>query len=333
MDQVVVHDPALYSRGNHQHSQVCDLLTTLFVRALGYTPNPRNLEAHWKPMYSLWFVQMTYGHQNLDCFQEQPVWCTTEGSNLSQNPDKSITAGEGKFLTLYPDLGIVRVGRKNDKWLLIGELKRSPKRGFIFNVDLKHESEGWIDLRAKVTSAIRQVQSQAYIALGENPNQKAIVLFAASGPFWTYVVALRTQINALFIEYEEPSELAESLVELKDEEGEEGEDEEDEDDQEQKQANNVAKGDAIGMISDVAMTRKDFFYWDKELDDLRKKSKKTQKHEKRISALETEVQGNFDSSLPWANIMFAGTVTSNEAMKALRKRINELAAASWAEST
>ena len=108
----------------------------------------------------------------------------------------------------------------------------------------------------------------------------------------------------------------------------------DENDQEQKQAKNVAKGDAtISMISDVAMTRKDLFFWDEELDDLRKKSKKTRKDEERILALETEVQGNLDSSLPWANVMFAGTETSNEAMKALRKKINELAAASWAQST
>ena len=254
MDQVVVHDHALYSRGNQQ-SQVCNLLTTLFVRALSYTPNPRNLEAHWKPMYSVWLVQMTYDHQNLDCFQEQPVWCTPEGLNLSQNPDKSITAGQGGFVTLYPDLGIVRVGRKNDKWLLIGELKRSPKRGFIFNVDLKHESKGWIDLRTKVTSAISQVECQVYI-VDENPNQEAIVLFAASGPFWTYVVALRKQINAVFIEYEEPSDVAEILVEEKELEEK---DEEDEDDQEQKQAKNVAKGDVIGMISNVTMTRKDLF--------------------------------------------------------------------------
>jgi len=166
--------------------------------------------------------------------------------------------------------------------------------------------------------------------LDENPNQEAIVLFAASGPFWTHVVALRAQINALFIEYEEPSEVAEILVEEKESEEK---DEEDEDDQEQKQAKNVAKGDAINMISNVAMTRKDLFCWDKELDDLRKKSKKTRKDEERNSALETEVQGNLDSSLPWANIMFAGTETSNEAMKTLRKKINELAAASWAEST
>ena len=252
MDQVVVHDHALYSRGNQQN-QVCDLLTTLFVRALSYTPNPRNLEAHWKPMYSVWLVQMTYDHQNLDCFQEQPVWCTPEGLSLSQNPDKSITAGQGRFVTLYPDLGIVRVGRKNDKWLLIGELKRSPKRGFIFNVDLKHESNGWIDLRAKLTSAISQVGRQAYIALDQNPNQEAIVLFAASGPFWTYVVALRKQVNALF-RYEELSEVADILVEEKESEEK---DQEDEDHQEQKQAKNVAKGDAISMISNVAMTWKD----------------------------------------------------------------------------
>ena len=81
-------------------------------------------------------------------------------------------AHQGEFVTLYPDLGIVRVGRKNDKWLLIGELKRSPKRGFIFNVDLKQESKGWIDLHAKITSAISQVECQAYTALDENPNQE-----------------------------------------------------------------------------------------------------------------------------------------------------------------
>lgn len=86
---------ALYSRSN-QHSQVRDLLTTLLVRALrvSYMPNPRNLEAHWKPCIpsiSVWLFQMTYDHQNLDCFQEQPVWCTPEGLNLPQNPDKSVT--------------------------------------------------------------------------------------------------------------------------------------------------------------------------------------------------------------------------------------------------
>ncbi len=212
-----------------------------------------------------------------------------------------------------------------DRWI-----EALPKTRIYIQCDFKHESKGWIDLRAKVTSAISQVECQAYIALDENPNQEAIVLFAASGPFWTHVVALRAQINALFIEYEEPSEVAEILVEEKESEEK---DEEDEDDQEQKQAKNVAKGDAINMISNVAMTRKDLFCWDKELDDLRKKSKKTRKDEERNSALETEVQGNLDSSLPWANIMFAGTETSNEAMKTLRKKINELAAASWAEST
>ena len=275
---------------------------------------------------------MTYDHQNLDCFQEQPVWCTPEGLNLPQNPDKSITARQGGFVTLYPDLGIVRVGRKNDKWLLIGELKRSPKRGFIFNVDLKQESKGWIDLRAKITSAISQVECQAYIALDENPNQEEIVLFAASGPFWTYAIALRKQIKALFIEREEPSEVAEILVEEKELEEKELE-EQDEEDEVHEQVKNIAKGDAISMLSNLAMTRNDLFCWDKELDDLRKKSKKTWKDEERISALETEVQGNFDSRLPWANVMFAGTELSNEAMKALRKKINKLAAASWAESS
>ena len=46
MDKVVVHNHALYSRSN-QHGQFRDLLTTtLFVRALSYTPttNLRNLE-------------------------------------------------------------------------------------------------------------------------------------------------------------------------------------------------------------------------------------------------------------------------------------------------
>lgn len=50
-------------------------------------------------------------------------------------------------------------------------------------------------------------------------------------------------------------------------------------------------------------------------------------------ALETEVQGKLGSSLPWANVMFAGAEKFNEAIKALREKINELAVASWVEST
>jgi hypothetical protein len=284
-------------------------------------------------MYSVWLLQMTHGHQNLDCFQEQPVWCTPN-VELPQNPNDSITGREGGFVTLYPDLGLVKVSREKDMWLLIGELKRSPKRHYIFsNVGFERKSKGWEDLRAKVALAISQVQGQAYVAVHENPSQQKVVLFAASGPFWTYVVASCEEINALFIEDEdsaEPPVIAERLQKKKKNEKEceddEDEDEDDEDqdgNEDQEKANNVTKD--IDMLSNIDMARDDLLSWNLALDRLQKKSKRSRQEELLLLDLKEEVRIRLQSGLSWAKVMFAGTRESNKAIKTVREKINELA--------
>ncbi|KAF8319137.1 hypothetical protein F5887DRAFT_1088170 [Amanita rubescens] len=374
----LVYDPAPYSGS----SRIRTLFNTLFLRALDYALNPRNLETYWKPVYSLWLDQMAQDHENLNCFQEQPVWWALY--DLPTEPERSITAAQGGFITLYPDLGLVKVSGKRDTWMLIGELKRSPKRVFIFNADLKRKSKGWIDLHTKVTTAIDQVQQQAYLALHKNLNQTEIDLFAACGPFWTYVFASRNQIDSLFDEEtDDPHTVARRLLSEKTSEQEEEDDMEDgdddddpdyvdeeedmedgddddpdyvdqeqemddDDDQEQEMEvvddirqdrdnDNVDReqeiADNIHKIPNVDMTRHDLFGWNAKLHALRKRSKGSTKLSLELSDLEKLTQETLRSSLPWESIMFAGTHKSNNAINAIREKINGLAALSWAKST
>ncbi len=288
------------------------LFTTLFIRALGYTPNPRNLEALWKPVYSLWLAQIVRNCADIDCFQEQPVWWTRV--ELSQW-NQTITAAEGGFITLYPDLGLVKVDGSRDTWILIGELKRSPRREFIFNADLEPKSKGWRDLHTKITQAISQVERQAYLALHTPGARTEFVLLAACGPFWTYAFATYGQIAALFINTVDPFNLARNLdaERLEEEESEE-------------QANNVVVSD-IHKIMNVNMTRDDFLGWTANLDVLRTKLRRSPKDQSRLSKLEAFAQRRLKSGLLWADLMFLGTRRSNKAINTIRKKVNEIATA------
>ncbi|KAF8346507.1 hypothetical protein F5887DRAFT_959387 [Amanita rubescens] len=313
-----VYDDTLYS-GN---SRLGKLFAALFVRALGYTSNPRNLGAHWKPVYSLWLAQIIRDCDKINCFQEQPVWWTrTELSRW----DQTITAAQGGFVTLYPDLGLVRVDGRRDTWILIGELKRSPKRGFIFNADLERKSKGWRDLRTKITQAIHQVEQQAYLALHKPNAQTEFVLLAACGPFWTYAFASFREITALFRNVADPFGLAGNLEALKEEEEEEEEESEE-------QANKVLDPN-VHKILNVNMTRDDFFGWNAKLDHLRTKSRKSLHDQLRLSKLEELAQKRLKSGLPWANVMFLGTQRSNKAINTIRAKLGEITMVSGARST
>jgi len=134
---------------------------------------------------------MTTKYAELVCFQEQPVWSTPK----DLDPDQSITAGKGQFITLIPDLGIARIGEDKDVWLLLCELKRSPRRAYM-KQGMEFESGGWTDLLDKMKIAISQVQRQAFIALHDKDNATKIFLLAACGPFWSYVSVSREALTS-----------------------------------------------------------------------------------------------------------------------------------------
>jgi len=305
-----------------------DFFGLLFRRALKYTTNPRNLEALWKPVYFVWLDRMAAKYANLICFQEQPVWST----HKPLDPDQSITAGKGRFITLFPDLGIARIDEDRDVWLLLCELKRSPRRAYM-KQSMEFESAGWNDLLEKMKIAISQVQRQAFIALHTKDHATKIFLLAACGPFWTYVFASREEIEALTSkitsDQEELSDFPEQLDELKFrvtgeaerlqlEKSQEEEEDEDED-LVQPAQEDVRRIPSFEMTQDHLFGRDD----NNDLEGLWRNNS-TELLESHISDLEEMSEASLKASLPWADVMVTGSMTSNKAINTVRDGINLL---------
>ena len=162
------------------------------------------------------------------------------------------------------------------------------------------------------------MEQQAYLALHKPNAQTEFVLLAACGPFWTYTFASHREITALFRNVTDPFGLAGNLEAEKEKEPkEEGEEESEE------QANKVVEPN-VHQILNVNMTRDDFFGWNAQLDNLRRKSPNDQL---RLSKLEELAQKRLKSGFLWANVKFLGTQRSNEAINIIREKVREISGA------
>ncbi|KAF8345766.1 hypothetical protein F5887DRAFT_155239 [Amanita rubescens] len=323
----------LYDGPFYLNKKLFDFFGILFRRALKYTSNPRNLEALWKPVYFVWLDRMASKYANLVCFQEQPVWSTPK----PLDPDRSITGGKGQFITLFPDLGIARIGEDTDVWLLLCELKRSPRRAYM-KQSLELGSNGWQDLLEKMRTAISQVQRQAFIALHKEDDATEIFLLAACGPFWTYVFASREQIEAFTPQTtgdQEEEELSdESSGQLDELEGRVLEQAEILDLEKSREVDgdeDLVQEDVLSISSGFEMTREHLFGTSDDNNDLGglEGNDSTELLEPHIPE---EIAGaSLKAGLPWADVMVTGSTASNKGINDVRGGINQLMK-KWADT-
>lgn len=263
---------------------------------------------------------MTTKYRNLICVQEQPVWWNSK----PLKPDESITADQGGFTTVIPDLGIVMVVEdKRDIWLLIGELKRSPRRAYM-KLSMERSSQGWVDLFEKLGAAISQVQRQAFVYFHKT-DKTEVVLFAASGPFWTWVSVSRKEIEAVV---RKPATVdIETFLENLAERLELNHNQVDEDDPVDVDEDQLLRGQSEN-VQDIPpqfkMTRDDLFGWDKRAEKLRRIHEKSDAEKSSLSKLEEKARARVQSNLQWADVMVTGSKKSNEEINKVRSMINKL---------
>jgi len=186
--------------------------------AESYVTNLRNLEAPWKPVVASVLdaiVQRVYEKYpliDLSVQQEQPLPPPSLAA-ASVDADGTMTASRHKG-TVYPDISILRylLGTNDDfqtftpgkmehkavDYLVCAELKRSIRRAYI-KKGITIWDRGYTDLVDLLRNAATQATRQAFVAM-KRPGQtnSDIILFAASGPFWMWCSASRSQVLGCF---------------------------------------------------------------------------------------------------------------------------------------
>jgi len=185
--------------------------------AESYVTNLRNLEAPWKPVIAsvLDAIIKNVGARrpsiDIAVQQEQPL-APPALSAASTDADRTMTGSKHKG-TVYPDVSVLRylladpnfrtlspinMGHEAVDYLVCAELKRSVSRAHI-RQGLKDSNKGHTALLTFLRGAARQALRQAFVAI-KRPDvaNSDLILIAASGPFWMWVLASRASILKKF---------------------------------------------------------------------------------------------------------------------------------------